>query len=109
MSGTDEGSRELLISTGNAESDGVLVAVRDSGPGLTPASLSASSKPSTRPSPAVWGWAYRSAVRSSKLIGDECGRPRTCPTAPSFNSRCLRIQKVHHDLGPPPREDPRWS
>jgi C4-dicarboxylate-specific signal transduction histidine kinase len=39
MSGTDEGLRELLISTGNAESDGVVVAVRDSGPGLTPASL----------------------------------------------------------------------
>ena len=39
MSGTDEGSRELLISTGNAESDGVLVAVRDSGPGLAPASF----------------------------------------------------------------------
>jgi C4-dicarboxylate-specific signal transduction histidine kinase len=39
MSGISEGSRELLISTGKAESDGVLVAVRDSGPGLAPASL----------------------------------------------------------------------
>ena len=39
MSGVGEGSRELLISTGKAESDGVLVAVRDSGPGLAPASL----------------------------------------------------------------------
>ena len=39
MSGIAEGSRELLISTGKAESDGVLVAVRDSGPGLAPASL----------------------------------------------------------------------
>jgi signal transduction histidine kinase len=39
MSGGSEGSRELLISTGNAASDGVLVAVRDSGPGLAPASL----------------------------------------------------------------------
>jgi PAS domain S-box-containing protein len=38
MSGVDEGSRELLISTGKAELDGVLVAVRDSGPGLAPAS-----------------------------------------------------------------------
>jgi len=37
----DEGSRELLISTGKAEPNGsgVLVAVRDSGPGLTPASI----------------------------------------------------------------------
>jgi signal transduction histidine kinase len=39
MSGTSEGSRELLISTGKADPDGVLVAVRDSGPGLAPASL----------------------------------------------------------------------
>jgi signal transduction histidine kinase len=39
MSGTAEASRELLISTGTAESGEVLVAVRDSGPGLAPAAL----------------------------------------------------------------------
>jgi PAS domain S-box-containing protein len=39
MSGADGGSRELLISTAIAEPDGVLVTVRDSGPGLAPASL----------------------------------------------------------------------
>jgi C4-dicarboxylate-specific signal transduction histidine kinase len=39
MSGTSDGSRELIISTGKAESGGVLVAVRDSGPGLAPATL----------------------------------------------------------------------
>ena len=39
MSGASEGSRELLISTRIAESDGVLVLVRDSGPGLAPAGL----------------------------------------------------------------------
>jgi signal transduction histidine kinase len=38
MSGVPEGPRELLISTDKAESDGVFVAVRDSGPGLSPAS-----------------------------------------------------------------------
>ena len=38
MSGTSEGSRELLISTARTDS-GVLVAVRDSGPGLTPESV----------------------------------------------------------------------
>jgi len=36
MSGVAEGSRELLISTGRDGSDNVLVAVQDSGPGLTP-------------------------------------------------------------------------
>ena len=39
LSGVGEGSRELLITTGKAEPEGVLVAVQDSGPGLTPASL----------------------------------------------------------------------
>ena len=39
MSEVSEGSRELLISTSEAESGGVLVAVSDSGPGLPPANL----------------------------------------------------------------------
>ena len=34
-----EETRELLISTRKAENEGVLVAVRDSGPGLAPANL----------------------------------------------------------------------
>jgi C4-dicarboxylate-specific signal transduction histidine kinase len=38
MSGVSEGSRELLIGTGNDASGGVLVAVQDSGPGLNPKS-----------------------------------------------------------------------
>ena len=39
MSGVDERTRELLISTRQAKPDGVLVGVRDSGPGLVPAIL----------------------------------------------------------------------
>jgi PAS domain S-box-containing protein len=39
MSGVGDGARELQISTGTAESEGVLVTVRDSGPGLAPSSL----------------------------------------------------------------------
>jgi PAS domain S-box-containing protein len=39
MSGVAETARALLISTGQVEQGGVLVAVRDSGPGLDPASL----------------------------------------------------------------------
>jgi C4-dicarboxylate-specific signal transduction histidine kinase len=39
MSGATEGPRELLIGTGTTESGDVLVAVRDSGPGLAPAAL----------------------------------------------------------------------
>jgi PAS domain S-box-containing protein len=39
MTGTSDGLRELLIGTGKADPDGVLVAVRDSGPGLAPGTL----------------------------------------------------------------------
>jgi len=39
MSGISDRPRELLISTGKPGSDSVVVAVRDSGPGLAPASL----------------------------------------------------------------------
>ena len=39
MSGVGEGARELLISTGRDASNGVLISLRDSGPGLDPKSL----------------------------------------------------------------------
>jgi signal transduction histidine kinase len=39
MSDDSEGARELLIRSGRAESGGVLVTVRDSGPGLAPATV----------------------------------------------------------------------
>jgi PAS domain S-box-containing protein len=39
MGAVAEGPRELLITTAQAEPNGVLVAVKDSGPGLAPASL----------------------------------------------------------------------
>ena len=39
MSATAEGPRKLLIRTATADGDGVLVAIMDSGPGLSPASL----------------------------------------------------------------------
>ena len=39
MSGIAEAPRELLITTGLAEASGVFVAVRDTGPGLAPATV----------------------------------------------------------------------
>jgi PAS domain S-box-containing protein len=39
MSGVDEGAREIRISTGREASNGVLVTVRDFGPGLEPKSV----------------------------------------------------------------------
>ena len=40
MSGVEDGNRELQISTARIEPEGVCVAVRDTGPGLSPESLS---------------------------------------------------------------------
>jgi signal transduction histidine kinase len=39
MSAASDGPRQLLVTTGKADSDGLLVAVRDSGPGLAAAAL----------------------------------------------------------------------
>jgi PAS domain S-box-containing protein len=39
MSGMSKGPRELVISTAKSDSEGLLVAVRDSGPGLAPESV----------------------------------------------------------------------
>jgi signal transduction histidine kinase len=39
MTDVDDGTRELLISTGESGAEGVLVAIADSGPGLGPASF----------------------------------------------------------------------
>ena len=39
LSGVSEGTRDLLISSGDGGADGVHVAVQDSGPGLTPESV----------------------------------------------------------------------
>ena len=45
MGAVAEGPRELTITTAQAEPNGVLVAVKDSGPGLAPASLRAALRP----------------------------------------------------------------
>src|SRR5258705_9864981 len=58
---------------------------------------SACSRPSTPRNRAVWGWACRSAVRSSTRTAADCGRARTCPAAPAFNSPCRRSQTLRRD------------
>ena len=98
MSATSEGSRELLITTGKNESDDVLVAVRDSGPGLAPAALEHLFKAFHTTKPNGLGWGCRSAVRSSKRTADDCGRAPMRPAAPSSNSRCRPIRMSHRLL-----------
>ena len=89
MSEVREGSRELLISTGEAESGGVLVAVSDTGPGLPQANPRAHLRSrSTRPNPAVWGWGCRSAARSSRTHG---GRLWATPNEPRGAVFCMML------------------
>src|SRR5262245_34222012 len=51
-----------------------------------------SSRPFTPRSQPAWGWGYRSAVRSSRLIEDDCGRRGISREALSFNSQCPSTQ-----------------
>ena len=89
MGASSDGPRELLVSTGKAESDGVLVAVRDSGPGLAPGDLEHLFEAFYTTKPDGLGWGCRSAARSSKRTGAACGRARTCPAAPlSVHGAC---------------------
>ncbi len=90
MSETSEGLRELLVSTAQTQSGGVLVALRDSGPGLAPRFSIVSLRPSTRPSLAAWAWDWRSVGRSSRRTEDGSGPPQINRGAPRSSSPCLQ-------------------
>jgi C4-dicarboxylate-specific signal transduction histidine kinase len=95
MSTMGEGTRELLISTGKAEADWVLVAVQDSGPGLAPANLEHVFDAFYTTKPNGMGLGLSSAVRSLKRMTAVCGpaltldgaqRLFTLPTSPTATS-----------------------
>jgi hypothetical protein len=88
MGSVEEGPRELLISTEQSQVNGVLVAVRDSGPVSIQTILSAFSRLSTPRNPTESGWGCRSAVPSSMPMGAGCGQMRTNLEAPYFSSPC---------------------
>src|SRR5258708_24157886 len=69
--------------------------------------LSACSRLSTPRNRTVWGWACRSAGQLSKRITDDCGRARTCPAAPAFNSPCRRSQTLRREVAPVNRPENR--
>jgi light-regulated signal transduction histidine kinase (bacteriophytochrome) len=77
MSSVEAGPRELLISTEQNQTNGVLAAVRDSGPGIDPDHLTTE-----------WGWACRSASPSLKPMGAGCGQRRMNLAALYFSSPC---------------------
>jgi C4-dicarboxylate-specific signal transduction histidine kinase len=79
MSGTSEGARELQIGAETTESGDVLVAVRDSGPGLVPATLENLFKAFHTTKPNGLGLGL-SICRS--IIEEHDGRLWTSPNAP---------------------------
>jgi Histidine kinase-, DNA gyrase B-, and HSP90-like ATPase/His Kinase A (phospho-acceptor) domain len=87
MGSLETGARELLISTGQ-DHTGVLVAVRDSGPGIDPTHLEHVFEAFYTTNPAAWGWGCLFAGRSSPRMGAGCGRRRTNLAAPCFSSPC---------------------
>ena len=89
LSAVDEGARELHINSSYDRSEGVHVAVRDSGPGSTSRSWSTCLSPSTRPSPAVWAWGCRSVGPLSRITEGDCGLTKTNQRAPYFSLRFL--------------------
>jgi signal transduction histidine kinase len=79
MSGASEGPRELRVSSGKDASTGVLVAVRDSGPGLAPEALAHLFEPfySTKPEGMGMGLAI-----SRSIIAAHGGQLRATPNQP---------------------------
>ncbi len=87
MGSVEEGARKLLIST-EQDQAGVLVAARDSGPGIDPAHLDRvfDAFYTTKSSEQVWGCQY--AAPSSMLMEAGCGPKRTSLGGLCFNSPC---------------------
>jgi PAS domain S-box-containing protein len=98
MSGIGEGARELQISIDAVPSEGgVRVGVRDTGPGLSPESLSRLFEPFYTTKPGAWAWAYPSAARSSKPTADGCGRSHANRRVLSFSSQSLPPERTDRD------------
>jgi len=98
MSSIREGARESQISIDAVPSEGgVRVGVRDTGPGLSPESLSRLFEPFYTTKPGAWAWAYPSAARSSKPTADGCGRSHANRRVLSFSSQSLPPERTDRD------------
>jgi signal transduction histidine kinase len=95
LSGTREGSRELLISTVKAEPDGVLVAVLDSGTGLALSNLERLFEAFYTIKPGGLGTGLSICRSIIEAHGDGCGPRQTNRRAPSFGLRYPRNKSGH--------------
>ena len=102
MSAVDEGGRKLLISTEQSRTNGVLVAVRDSGPGIDPRHIERVFEAfySTKSSGMGMGLSICRSIIAPTGAG--CGLTQTSLQAPHFSSPCLpgwlrqNLRKIRH-------------
>ncbi|WOD13587.1 sensor histidine kinase [Paraburkholderia kirstenboschensis] len=97
MTATSHGQRELLIHTAADSSNGVSCAVQDSGPGLPVEGNERVFDPFYTTKAGGLGMGWRSAARSSRRTGGDCGWARMNPTARSLNSQCQLTRSLSHD------------
>ena len=97
LSAVDEGERELLISTEQRRTGGVLVAVRVSGPGIDPEHIERVFEASYTTKSSGVGMGCRSAARSSKPTAAGCGLTQTSPEARYSSSPCP-VRKGAHEF-----------
>src|SRR5207249_7787467 len=91
--------RELLISSEADDSKGVVVVVRDSGPGLDSKSLERLFEPFYTPKPQGMEWDWRSAARSCRLTAEGSGLRRIAIAALPFISACQPARNWHERTG----------
>ena len=97
MSVTDDGPRELLISTEAMEDEGVRVRVQDTGPGRAQRAFPVSLTHFTQRRQAVSVWGWQSVSRLSKRMVDVCGRLRASQEGPFSNLKFLPIKAQRRD------------
>ena len=98
MSGMNEAPRNLLLTTEKAEPDGVLVAVRDSGPGLTPENLERLFDAFYTTKANGMGMGLSICRSIIEAHGGRLWASANDPRGAVFHSPCLPIQRIHHQL-----------
>ena len=98
MCAVAEGPRELFITTAQAEPNGVLVAVKDFGPGLAPASLEQLFAPFYTTKPGGLGMGLSICRSIVEAHGGRLWVTANLPRAPFFTSRCPPTPAVHREI-----------
>ena len=99
MSGLSGGARELLISTERTEPDGVLVVVKDSGPGIAPETHEHLFEAFYTTKAGGLGLGLSICRSIIEAHGGRLWQAQMYPTAPSFTSPCPPARIAHRDGG----------